>query len=201
MKTLSRTYAVYRLDELPVEIRSQVLDRERAINVSDEEWYTPVVDGWQGRLAGLGYEDARIFFSGFWSQGDGACFEARMNLDLWLGRQKLGRTYQNAGRACRTGGVELHLKHSGRYCHEYSVDLETSYDGSDDAVAAELEAIEPVILEEVRGLSKEIYRELEREYEKQTSDEAVADTLRINEWEFLADGRPATVIELVRSHV
>ena len=197
MKSMTKTFTVYRLDELPANVHTAVLNRERHINVDDSWWYQPILEEWQTTLADQGYEDAKIHFSGFWSQGDGACFEARINLGVWLRCRRLLRKYHTSARACDQSEAELNIKHSGHYYHEYSVDRHISYTGN-GAVDNELLDIEPLILEDTKVISKNIYRALEREYEHQTSDEAVAETIRTNESEFLADGRPVNVIDLIR---
>ena len=48
---------------------------------TDFNWYSDVLDIWKDALAQIGFEDAEISFSGFWSQGDGASFTATVDLD------------------------------------------------------------------------------------------------------------------------
>lgn len=48
---------------------------------TDFGWYSDVLDLWKQALDQIGFEDATISFSGFWSQGDGARFTAGVNLD------------------------------------------------------------------------------------------------------------------------
>lgn len=40
-------------------------------------WFESVVDMWKRCLEQFGFIDPTIYFSGFWSQGDGACFECK----------------------------------------------------------------------------------------------------------------------------
>jgi len=184
---IRKRYALYTFDELAPAAREKVLERERHINV-EGEWYDHVLDEWKGRLEGLGYEEPRIFFSGFGSQGDGACFEARVNLEAWLKQHGLGRKCGRLGRAFRDGEVEIRLRHSGHYYHPYSTDVEDHYSGPDDEVARELEEAKALIESEKVELSRDIYRELEDDYFALTSDEAVTETLRINDYLFHGDG-------------
>jgi len=186
-----RTYTLYSLHELPTEARQRVLDRYRYMNVDDQWWYQLTVENWKAKLESMGYEDPRILFSGFYSQGDGACFEARINLEVWLGQSGLTGKYRRLRDAYSTSDVELTLRHSGCYYHEYSTLLESHYSGSDDRVTRELSDVESLITEERVRLAKEIYRELERAYDAQTDNEAVAETLNANEFEFFKNGRVA----------
>ena len=55
--------------------------------------------------------------------------------------------------------------------------------------AEELEEVEALLKEDKLKLSRQIYRDLEREYEYQTSDEVVAETIMGHEMDFFSDGR------------
>jgi hypothetical protein len=48
---------------------------------TDFDWYSSVLDFWKAAFAQIGFEDAEISFSGFWSQGDGASFTASVELE------------------------------------------------------------------------------------------------------------------------
>ena len=48
---------------------------------------------------------------------------------------------------------------------------------------------EDTVTETLRDLARWLYRQLEREYEHQTSDAAIDEALAVNEWAFTADGK------------
>lgn len=48
--------------------------------VVDHEWWDSTYEMWQSALDEIGFENAQISFSGFWSQGDGASFTSDVNL-------------------------------------------------------------------------------------------------------------------------
>lgn len=48
---------------------------------TDFDWHSCVIDFWETALEQIGFENAEIAFSGFWSQGDGASFIANVDLD------------------------------------------------------------------------------------------------------------------------
>lgn len=48
---------------------------------TDFDWHSCVLDFWEHALDQIGFENAKISFSGFWSQGDGASFTATVDLD------------------------------------------------------------------------------------------------------------------------
>ena len=45
----------------------------------DQDWCDCTIEDWKTKLAGLGFDDAVISYSGFSSQGDGASFTANIN--------------------------------------------------------------------------------------------------------------------------
>ena len=80
---------LYTFEELVPTVQKKVLERERFINVLDAFWYEPIIDDWALELEKRGFEQVRILFSGFGSQGDGACFEARINTAVYLSTHNL----------------------------------------------------------------------------------------------------------------
>jgi hypothetical protein len=185
---IRRRYELYGFDELAPAARDKVLDSQRHLNVEDDAWYEHLLDEWKGTLEGLGYEVPRILFSGFGSQGDGACFEARVNIPAWLSRQGLAGRFRRLARASQDGDAEITIRHSGRYYHAASTEVEEQYEGSDAETAGELEEVMALIKAEKVDLSQQIYRALEAEYTALTSDSAVADTIQGNAMLFHADG-------------
>lgn len=72
-ETIVKTYLKF--EELNEKQRAKVLDDYRDINV-DYDWYDFLIEEYTEKLESLGYENIKIEFSGFYSQGDGACFIA-----------------------------------------------------------------------------------------------------------------------------
>ena len=150
------------------------------------------------RLYGGGTrEKPNLFWTGFWSQGDGASFE---------GSYAHARGAARAIRAHAPQDTELHriadalqaiqrrniwqlhgsIRHRGRYYHEYTMAIEVERDSptwqppTDDA--------EDTVTEAMRHLARWLYRQLRQEYEHLTSDAAIDETLAANEWSFTAAG-------------
>ena len=140
--------------------------------------------------------DPAIFYSGFYSQGDGACFEGEYRYKP--GAAKAIRNYapQDAGlhriadqmqAVQRQNFYQLRAtcSHRGRCYHSgcMSVDVlrydEKPHDAEDD------------ITQLLRDFADWIYERLETEYDYQTSDEAVDESIRANEYEFYEDGEIA----------
>lgn len=137
--------------------------------------------------------DPCIYFSGFWSQGDGACFEGTYRYAK--GAAKKIREYAPQDERLHRIADELQavqrrnfyrliasMSHHGHM----SVEVEDSEDRYRDIGSAEED-----IRDLMRSFADWIYRQLEKEYEYQTSDEAVDEAITANEYEFTEDGEPA----------
>jgi hypothetical protein len=190
---------LYSFEELAPEVQKKVAERERYINVDDSYWYEPIIEDWTEELQQRGFEQAKILFSGFGSQGDGACFEARINIAAYLTAHDLAATYPLLARYPEY--VEAYLKHAGWYYHERSTHLVSYFNAEivnpngsgisneETYVEKDYEALEKDISREAVGLGREIYTALEDEFFHQISDEAVENTLALNEYTYLSDGR------------
>ncbi|CAM3072479.1 MULTISPECIES: antitoxin of toxin-antitoxin stability system [Sphingomonas] len=150
------------------------------------------------RLYGGGTRQVpRIWFSGFSSQGDGACFE---------GRYCYAKSSTKAIRAHAPRDGELHriadmlaaiqrlnfyqlgagITHRGRYYHEYSMTIDVERSGPVETAMAG--GAEEVVVEALRDLARWLYRQLEAEYEYQTADEQVDAAIIANDYSFTDDG-------------
>lgn len=67
-------------DNEQCEVLAERLDRQ--------EWWEPVLEGFTEELKELGFQDIDIHFSGFWSQGDGASFTARLDFKEFWSKMK-----------------------------------------------------------------------------------------------------------------
>jgi hypothetical protein len=83
------TKIVYTFREL-LDLRHEGKVNEKAVEkarswlqeaATDFDWHSCVLDFWEHALDQIGFEDAKIAFSGFWNQGDGASFTASVDLD------------------------------------------------------------------------------------------------------------------------
>lgn len=146
-----------------------------------------------------------IYFSGFWSQGDGACFEGDW---AWKACSKAIRDHApedkrlheiaDALTSIEYGeGWRATMKHRGHYYRSgcMSVDVEFSDEilGEDAELPQDkFTAGEDIIIQAMRGFADWIYKQLETEYEYQQSDEVIDESMRANEYEFDESGRLAS---------
>lgn len=71
---------VYQFNELTEQAKQKAIEKNRDINV-DYDWYSYTIDEMKSTLQDKGFEDAAIYFSGFYSQGDVLCFDAKVNVE------------------------------------------------------------------------------------------------------------------------
>ena len=156
------------------------IDENRDINVGFD-WWTDMYEYW---LDKLGYPDAEISFSGFWSQGDGASFvSSNIEIGSWLRSRKLCNRYRSLYNYSKLRDCYFNIyRSSGHYFHPYSVNIELFvYDSYDIKVSSkvwsQLNELEKEIMDDVRSLCYDIYHDLEKEYDHLTSDEMVVEAL------------------------
>lgn len=138
-----------------------------------------------------------ISFSGFYSQGDGACFTGRYQYAK--GSCKAIRSYAPQDAELHRIADELQaiqkrhfymldsrITQSGNYCHARTMRVETYWDYSADGYPSidTQDEVEQLI----RDFADWIYRQLEKEYEYQNSDEAIDESIECNGYEFNDQG-------------
>lgn len=204
---------------LPQHIQDEILDKHRDWNVGDSyDWWDGVYDQFIEKMKengievltklerthkGASYERPAIYFSGFWSQGDGACFEGRVadwNLVLTLHGFPLLMQHRD-----EFADMQFSWKTSGNYCHEHTLSFDddssypvylTDYYSKDedptglrlmareqlhDELAIEWERFTEFFEEKVKEFCRELYSDLEDEHEYLTSDEAILESLSANQ--------------------
>ena len=204
----TKTVTLYEYDELSDEAK------ERA-----REWYT---SGKEDDYKGWVYEDAehvanilgiefdqrtyktygggagsapKIWYSGFWSQGDGACFEGSYKYSK--GATKKIRAYCSDHELIRIAdalqvlqkkafyGLTASIEHRGHYFHSGCMLVSVERDGMDRWHDVPQQGD---IAELMRDFADWIYKQLELAYEDSVSEEVVADNIRANEYTFLVTG-------------
>lgn len=147
---------------------------------------------------GTRYEPA-VYWSGFSSQGDGACFEgsytyrkgsvaavkAHAPCDARLAA--IAETLADAQRR-NFYRLEASVKHTGRYSHEMSTEIDV-FDREDNY--RDIGDAGETVTEALRDFMRWIYRQLEAEYNYTMSDESVDESITANEYEFDGEGRMA----------
>lgn len=193
-----KTETVYFFAELEDDAKEKARDwyRDGAL---DYEWWDCTQDDAIACAKILGIQIDKIFFSGFSSQGDGACFEGWY--EYAKGSAKAIK--QHAPQDCDLGSIadrlqdlqrnhfyalEASVSQRGHYMHE----LCTAINVYDSREYSELSRdTEEDLIGLLREFMQWIYSQLEKEYEYLMSDESVDEMIAINEYEFDEDGNRA----------
>jgi hypothetical protein len=206
------TTTTYTFSELPTQaLKDEAIEQHRDTNVDYSEWAEHIIDDWKEKLEALGYSDPVISYSGFWSQGDGASFTCKQvplpsadprviaAWDQLVGAAELiGEPITEDIADLAFGSV---IRTNRRYSHENTVSVDWEWNDPPYMNHDPDEGIQPFVdmlklavgdyfdglAETVRDLCRDIYSALESEYEYQTSDEAIAESLEANETEFEVD--------------
>jgi hypothetical protein len=191
---------VYEFDELDKEAKEKAREWFRTGLSYDFQFYSEyVIEDAKtiGELFGLSIKN--IFYSGFSSQGDGACFEA--SYEYKKGGLKKVKEYAPVDEELHKIVADLQelqrrnfyslsatTKHLGHYVHSGCMVVDV-WDGRADRYA-DKETAEGMT-EILRLFADWIYDKLEKEYRYQTSDEIVDENIRCNEYEFFKNGKIA----------
>lgn len=213
MKTIK--IKLYEFSELDDKAKEKALSALYDVNVFDD-WYEFIYDDFISIAQTIGVEvnKKQIYFSGFYSQGDGSAFNASVNIaDLIDGiSNQLWKTYapllelslsppnvdrrvlnliKNTQLDC-TGEI----KQPARGYYIKACLTTCSPDNHDYInINSELDKLETWLEETAETLNHYLYESLRDEYEYQTSEKAIIETIEANEYSFTADGKIATRIK------
>jgi hypothetical protein len=171
------TFKYYTFDELSGKAK------EKAI-AACQKWYDYCDDleFHEDDLIEAGFKHPKIWYSGFYIQGEGACFDAEIDTDSFL----IGK-YEALKEVDFT--MTIMKIRSCHYSHEITravcanFGLETTED--QEALIAELEAE----IEELRlNMCIKIYQSLRADYFYQMEDSSIGEYLESGDFEFLEDG-------------
>ena len=203
---------VYELEELPEAAKesARAWYRETCL---EHEWYDAVFEDFETicrilgvtlrtspvRLMGGGTrEKPHLWFRGFTSQGDGASFEGQYSHARGAARairahapkdEELHRIADELQAVQKRNFYQLNtvIRTRGNYCHEHSMAIEVERDSP--TWQPMTDGAEDTVIEALRDLARWLYRQLEREYEYLTSDDAVDESIALNQYTFTAQGR------------
>jgi hypothetical protein len=134
------TINTYTYNELSDAAKEKARDWYRRITDDDNFWSECAIDDAKDQGRHLGLDIDNIYYSGFWSQGDGACFEGSWRANrvdpatlakntkdpelerICAGLAKIAESYPDAS---------FHVGHRGHYNHENCTVFDHCY-GNDD---------------------------------------------------------------------
>ena len=195
--TTTHVLTTYTFDELSEKAQENALEKYWDWNVSDSFWSECTLDDVKeiGNLIGL--EIDNIYFSGFASQGDGACFEGSYSYKaggLKALEEYAPQEYELHAIAQQLQDLQCknfymlwaNVKHRGHYYHEMCTDIQVGSDN--EGMGGANDEAHDGTQEILRDFMRWIYKRLKSEYDYLTSEEQIKNSLIANEMEFNEDG-------------
>lgn len=193
MRIETKEVKVFSFEDLKTNegLKKKVLERYANFNV-ELRWWDCIYEDVKTIGEFMGIDIDNIYFSGFYSQGDGACFTGHYsyaqnsinNIKRYAPEDKeLYRIVKELQELQKKHFYQLiaTIKHSGHYYHSNCTDIYIYKDGN-YADSQELETL-------LRNFMDWIYEQLKGEYEYFTSEKSILETLEINGYEFTEDGK------------
>lgn len=205
-----REIKVYLFEELSEEAKKYAVERYRSNHgeyLFDDWDARNLTEFFKGYVSEkFGYLDKEFYWSLSYSQGDGVRFEGKMYddeilrvakrllddedfklLDEYMGNNTVRGMIQ---------GTSNHYYHYNTMSVELESDLSNFYDEEIEELGIDIfnrlegivELLEDYILEDIKGISKELEKLGYDEIESHNTDEYIIDLLISNEREFLEDG-------------
>jgi hypothetical protein len=198
---------IERFEALTKRQQDEILDKHRHYNTEHLDWWDAVYDDFKADMDKVGIEVHRMYFTGFSSQGDGACFDGR----VYSWGDFLPSILRNCPAliALAEQAWNFRVEHRGHYHHENCTSFTSDMACPSDYCYSELDefvhayspykteiqdAVFLTILqgydydklhdefeEEFKSHMRDLYNRLEVEYDALTSDESVLEALHAND--------------------
>ena len=198
---------IERFEALTKRQQDEILDKHRHYNTEHLDWWDAVYDDFKADMDKVGIEVHRMYFSGFYSQGDGACFEGRVY--SWGDFLPSILRADPALISLAEQAWSFRVEHRGHYYHENCTSFTSDMACPSDYCYSELDefvhAYSPYKTEiqnavflanlqeydydklheefeaEFKSHMRDLYNRLEVEYDALTSDESVLEALHAND--------------------
>lgn len=194
MKTIE--IQLYKFEELSEAAQKHTIDKNRNFNVDGNFWSDNEIDFFKEAGAIIGIEIDKVYFSGFWSQGDGACFEGFYRYKTgslknikeqyptltWL--HDTAKSLQDLQKK-HFYQLTANVKQRGHYYHSHCTQIDVDTLNSDRYLTGDTEQD---LIDILRSFMDDMYNSLEKEFDSLTTDEAVKESLISNEYDFTSEG-------------
>jgi hypothetical protein len=198
MKTVE--VKLYKFDELSEKAQAKAIEKNRDINVHDD-WHEFIIDDFIiEEIPSKGFDATKIYYSGFWSQGDGAMFEYDGIHDELFNEfvDGLGLSPMRTEWIKTQVYVSASGKQRGRYCHEKSCSHSIYWEVNNGDLhystnfhqwlMSFADDFEAFVIDKYEDICRDLYKSLEESYDYLTDDRQVAETLYANDYDFTEDG-------------
>jgi hypothetical protein len=198
MRTIVTETIAYKFDELSKDSQEKAIENNRDANVT-HDWWDCIYYDFKENNNEYFYID-RIYFSGFWSQGDGAMFEyssvkGQLISDflLTLDLSPMRKAWLNNNAYFYGKGKQIgHYYHEKSCSHSIGVEVDngdilygTNFRGWIESFDYEFEKF---VIDKYESMCCNLYSTLSKEYDYLTSDEVIKEYLIENDYEFDING-------------
>lgn len=180
------------------DLKNRVIEKARLINVDDGWWATTYGEIIQNDLKPNGFFDIEISFSGFWSQGDGASFTGRFDSSVYLEKlisENPTHHFRRLLQLIKAGLLDDYVATIKRdrwnnYVHwnttsiYFNFQIMSKKNRGYSNIEKLIEVFDETITSEIIRINKDIYKQLEAEYESLTTREQILETLSCNDYYF-----------------
>lgn len=199
MRTLVTEIKLYSFNELSEEAKQTAIENYREGNLY-YEWWESIYEDAKTIAALIGIDIDDINFTGFWSQGDGACFTGSYRyvkgglkaLQDHIGNNdnELTRIAEELQAAQRKNFYRVNVSIGrGRLSNHYSHSNTMAFDMENTENRYQAIECEDDIEQALKDFADWIYNQLEKEYDYLNSDEGITDTINCNDYEFTVSGK------------
>jgi len=192
-KIITKQFEVFTFSELSETAKEKALDKARE-NVEFDD--TSVIEDFKTICGLIGIDVDQVYYSGFSSQGDGASF---------MGKAQYAKGAAKALKDYAPTDTDLHslvdqwaefqkrnfyklscdITQTGNYYHENTMRFQWYKDGEYWGDQKDGEAI-------LKGFAQWLYSRLSKDYDYQTSENAIIASFGYNDCVFLESGKPYT---------
>ena len=196
LETAVRTYEEWK-EENRKDILEKIIEKNRDINIQHSDWYYPTIEDFCTRVEEKGFnvEAGDVRFTGFWCQGDGASFTGSIDILTFLRKTKQLTKYRSVVAKINNNIISDTVtidQISYQYCHENTCSVEDIEVYDEDLITPKVQDLLDelyALLEETRyDLCKELYSELQSDYDSLTSDEYIIETILLCRYSFNEEG-------------
>lgn len=175
-------------------IIDSILEKQWDINVDSDWWDESSIESFKEIGLILGINTDKVYFSGFWSQGSGACFTGSYSYAKGWKKKLLSEFGGDWIQPIIAIGEQLQeiqrqhfydlyatVEHNGHYYHEGCTCISVC---ENENPYRDIGESEEGIKEALRDFMRWMYSQLKTEYDYLTSRESILETLEINGYEF-----------------
>lgn len=185
-----KTITLRQFNECSDELKQKIISNYRDINLDLFNDITFYDESYKLMLEAEGFLNPAIYYDLSCSQGSGACFKTKeFDFDLLLKDYNI--PHKKWLISILQNYCECEIYGNSRYTHKYSVNfvIETNFNNNNKRIEkAIIDGIETYIENKRLELSQKLYDDLMNDYDYQSSDEAVIETILANGYYFNEDG-------------